>query len=76
MVPNISHEDVICFEDYEKVPGMVPLTACDDILAQTAIRLRGSAGLGGVDSYLLKDILTKFERPSILFHAESDVRWQ
>ena len=70
VVPDLSDEDVICFEDYEKVPAMVPLTACDDILVQTAKRLRGGAGPGGVDSYLLKDILTKFERPSVLFRAE------
>ena len=70
MVPDIDDEDVICFEGYEKVPSMVPLTACDDILVMTAKRLKGGAGPGGVDSYLLKDMLTKFERPSILFRTE------
>ena len=71
MVPDLSDEEVHCFEEYENgPPGLLPLSVCDDVMLKIAKRLRGGAGPGGVDSHLLRDILFRFERASCLFRDE------
>ena len=57
LVPRVEDDDYIGFEHYPSVPGMVPLTVCDDVMTKVARRLKGGAGPGGVDSYLFHDML-------------------
>ena len=69
-MPRVEDDDYIGFEHYPSVPGMVPLTVCDDVMTKVARRLKGGAGPGGVDSYLFHDMLLRFGRESILLREE------
>ena len=44
--------------------------ASDEVLTKVAKRMHGGAGPGGGDANLMKDMLLRFGRPSILFRTE------
>ena len=69
-VPDLNSDDVHCFEDYENVPGMLPLHISDDAMVKVGKRLKGGAGPSGVSSHLLKEMLIRHKRASELFRQE------
>ena len=66
----VEDDDYIGFEEYPAVPGMPPLTVSDNVMTEVARRLKGGAGLGGVNSYLFKDMLLRYGRKSTLAREE------
>lgn len=56
-VPDLTDSNVICFEDYDRTPGTVPVHANNAIVTKVEKRLHGGAGPGGVYSFMLRDML-------------------
>ena len=58
-IPDLNDPDCVAFEEYEKLPGHIPPTITSEMVIKVVSKLHGGAGLCGVDSHHLKNLLLR-----------------
>ena len=62
--PNTREPEPDALHQYESLPEFIDVDVTEDAVEQTARKMSGAAGLGGLDSYTLKHWLLGFGRAS------------